>query len=122
MAQILLADDDPSVREFVKRALIHQGHTVTSAIDGNQALDCLGAQPFDLMITDVVMPGLDGIELSERASVKCPDMKILVITGYADQQQRTAVSAGGIESILIKPFTLQQICAAANAALDSQAP
>ena len=118
MAQILLADDDPSVREFVKRALVHQGHSVTSADDGNQALDCLGSRPFDLMITDVVMPGLDGIELSERASAKCPEMKTLVITGYADQQQRAAVSAGGIDSILIKPFTLQQICSAANAALE----
>jgi two-component system cell cycle response regulator CpdR len=118
MAQILLADDDPSVREFVKRALVHQGHSVTAANDGTEALDCLGTQPFDLMITDVVMPGLDGIELTQKASVRCPEMKILVITGYADQQQRAAVSAGGIESILIKPFTLQQICSAANAALD----
>jgi CheY-like chemotaxis protein len=119
MAQILLADDDPSVREFVKRALVHQGHAVTSANDGNEALTCLESQPFDLMITDVVMPGLDGIELSERATAKCPEMKILVITGYADQQQRAAVSAGGIESILIKPFTLQQICSAAANALDA---
>jgi CheY-like chemotaxis protein len=119
MAQILLADDDPSVREFVRRALIQKGHAVTAADDGNEALDCLDHQDFDLMITDVVMPGLDGIELSARASAKCPDMKILVITGYADQEQRAAVSTGGIESILIKPFTLQQICAAAANALDS---
>lgn len=119
MAQILLADDDPSVREFVKRALVHQGHTVTSADDGSQALSCLEHDAYDLLITDVVMPGIDGIELSERATERCPDMKILVITGYADQQQRAAVSKGGIDSILIKPFTLQQICSAANEALSA---
>ena len=62
---------------------------------------------------------VEKVELSQRASAQCPDMKILVITGYADQQQRAAVSGGGIERILIKPFTLQQICSAANAALDA---
>lgn len=119
MADILLADDDASVREFVRRALIHRGHSVTSADDGAEALSHLQSAEFDLLITDVVMPGMDGIELSCRATEVNPDMKILVITGYADQQQRAAVSGGGVEQVLVKPFTLQQICAAADDALNS---
>ncbi|MGE0733930.1 MAG: response regulator [Alphaproteobacteria bacterium] len=117
MAKILIAEDDPAVREFVARALTHVGHHVTTVDDGTQALERMGADHFDLLITDVKMPGIDGITLSHRVARARPSVCILVMTGYAEEQQRAAVLNGTVRQIITKPFTLKQICAAANEAL-----
>lgn len=117
MAKILVAEDDPAVREFVARALQHVGHHVTAVDDGTQALERMGIDHFDLLITDVKMPGIDGITLSHRVAHARPSVSILVMTGYAEEQQRAAVLNGTVRQVIIKPFTLKQICAAANEAL-----
>src|SRR5262249_41641022 len=64
VAEILLAEDDEAVREFVSRALSYYGHQVTAVPDGGAALEALEKSPYDLMLTDIVMPGLDGIALA----------------------------------------------------------
>lgn len=117
MAKILVADDEPSVREFVVRALAHAGHQVSAVPDGMMALTALAAEPFDLLLTDIVMPGLDGIALALKASKEYPAMKILLMTGFASERQRAYNLEALIDRVIDKPFTLNEICAAVAAEL-----
>lgn len=119
MARVLLAEDDMSVREFVRRALESQGHVVTLAHDGGEAAQALG-QPggkFDLLLADIKMPVMDGIALALRASRDLPDLPILLMTGYADQRERADGLEALVREILAKPFTLTDLLAAVARAL-----
>ncbi len=124
MAKILLIEDDEAVRSFVARALEMDGHSVTTAEDGEDGYDRLieNEGEFDLMLTDIKMPFMDGIELTRLAASHYPDLKILMMTGYADQRER----ADGLEKIVIdvveKPFTLAQIRKAVISALEGNHP
>lgn len=106
---ILVADDEPSVREFVERALTHAGYTVTAVQDGNAALKALGQKKFDLLLTDIVMPDLDGIALSLKVAKDYPDTKIMMMSGYANQRQRAHNLDFLAHEIISKPFTLDEI-------------
>ncbi len=117
MARILIAEDDTAVREFVGRALTHGGHTADTVEGGLEALDALSEQDYDLLITDIVMPGLDGIELSLKVTKDKPDMAILLMTGYAAERQRAHNLDALIHQVVAKPFSLRQICDAAEEAL-----
>jgi len=120
-ACILVAEDDPSVRSFVLRALSLRGHDVTAVEDGMQALEMLGKEAYDLLITDIVMPGLDGIALALRAGRDFPDLPILMMTGYSAERQRAHNLDELIARVILKPFTLQQICAAVEETLGQDA-
>ncbi len=122
MARILIAEDDTAVREFVGRALAHAGHDVDTAEDGLQALDRLGEQDYDLLITEIVMPGLDGIALALKVAKEKPDISILMMTGYAAERQRAHNLDTLIHRVIAKPFSLRQICDAAKDALAARAP
>ncbi len=122
MARILIAEDDTAVREFVGRALAHAGHDVDTVDDGLQALDRLGEQDYDLLITDIVMPGLDGIALALKVAKERPDMSILMMTGYAAERQRAHNLDTLIHRVIAKPFSLRQICDAAKDALAARSP
>ena len=119
MAKILLTEDDEAVRTFVSRALQLDGHQVVEAEDGEDGYDRLNEHEgeFDLLLTDIKMPFMDGIALSRTAAASFPELKILMMTGFADQRERT----DGIEKIVIdvvsKPFTLDQIRSAVSKAL-----
>ena len=76
MARVLLAEDDDAVSAFVMRALKLRGHEVTAVSDGMAALEALNAAEFDLLLTDIVMPGMDGIALALKVSRDRPKMKI----------------------------------------------
>lgn len=117
MARILVAEDDKAVREFVARALSHSGHDVVTADDGLEALARLETDEFDLLITDIVMPGLDGIALALKLAKERPSLPILMMTGYAAERQRAHNLDALIHRVVSKPFTLQQICSAADEAL-----
>ena|SRR5580700_10002561 len=117
MAKILVAEDDRAVSAFVARALAHGGHEVVSVPDGLVALTRLAEMPFDLLLTDIVMPGLDGIALALKASKDFPDMPILLMTGFAAERQRAHNLEALIHRVISKPFTLQEICAAVDEAL-----
>ena len=124
MAAILLAEDDESVRTFVTRALTHRGHQVVAVSDGQAAIRALESQTFDLMLTDIVMPGLDGLALAETAGRINPRMTVLMMTGFADARDRVSQEAGqhaGRTSVdvITKPFSLKQICGAVDAALSN---
>lgn len=118
MARILVAEDETAVRTFVTRALTIKGHQVTAVCDGLQALQALSKARFQLLITDIVMPGLDGIGLALKVAKDQPELPVLLITGYAAERQRAHNLDELICDVVTKPFTLQQICEAAEGALD----
>jgi two-component system, cell cycle response regulator CpdR len=122
MAAILLAEDEPSVAAFVSRALTNGGHEVVAVPDGMAALAALAARPFDLLLTDIVMPGLDGIALALKAGKDHPAMKILLMTGYAAERQRAHNLEALVHRVIDKPFTLEQIRAAVAAELAAPEP
>ncbi len=120
MARVLIAEDDTAVREFVSRALVYGGHEVATANDGLEALDVLNGAIYDLLVTDIVMPNLDGIALALKVAKDYPLMPVLLMTGYAAERQRAHNLDVLIHDVITKPFTLQQICAAADEALASR--
>ncbi|WP_020187315.1 response regulator [Methylopila sp. 73B] len=125
MARILLTDDEEAVRGFVQRALEMDGHDVAQAFDGADALEKLGAaaEGFDLLLTDIRMPMMDGIALALAAARDHPDTMILLMTGYADQRERATGLEALIHDVVTKPFSLAQIrsvVADALAARDAQ--
>jgi DNA-binding NtrC family response regulator len=107
--QVLLAEDDPAIHAFVSRVLHHLGYEITSAYNGLDAVEALNRRHFSLMITDVVMAGLDGIELGRRAAYTAPDMPVLFMTGYGHYYDK--VSEAGVHryEVISKPFTLQAL-------------
>jgi len=117
MARILVAEDDAAVQSFVARALGHAGHAVTAVDDGVQALEALRRADYDLLITDIVMPGLDGIGLALKVACDWPRLPILLMTGYAAERMRAHNLEEIIFRVVAKPFTLEQICREAAAAL-----
>lgn len=119
MACILLTEDDESVRTFVKRALELDGHQVTEAEDGGIALEILNARQaeFDLLLSDIMMPVMDGIALALSAARDFPDLPILLMTGFADQRERAFGLDTLVRDVVSKPFTLAEIRVAVARAL-----
>ncbi|HCS22330.1 MAG TPA: response regulator [Alphaproteobacteria bacterium] len=106
---ILVADDEPSVRQFVERALNYAGFAVTAVPDGNAALAALEKRAYDLLLTDIVMPDLDGIALALKVSKDYPKTRILMMSGYANQRQRAHNLDCLAHEVISKPFTLEEI-------------
>jgi DNA-binding NtrC family response regulator len=117
MARILVADDEGSVRDFLARALVRYGHEVETAADGSEALSALARTPFDLLLTDIVMPVMDGIALALKATSEHPDLVVLMMTGYAAEKQRAHNLDALIHDVVMKPFSMDQILGAVQRAL-----
>ena len=111
MAHILLAEDDESLRKFLAQALVRAGHAVTDFGDGSEAWECLKGDRFDLLLTDIVMPGMDGIELAKRAAEMNAALKIMFITGFAAVALHPSSQAPKQAKVLSKPFHLREILA-----------
>jgi two-component system cell cycle response regulator CpdR len=111
MGRILIADDEEPLRGFVSRALQLDGHDVEAACDGAEALELLLADEdgFDLLLTDIRMPMMDGIALALAVAKARPDMPILLMTGYADQRERARDLDALIKNVLTKPFSLADL-------------
>jgi two-component system cell cycle response regulator CpdR len=107
--RILLAEDDESMRGFLERALVKAGYEVIAFENGKDALDRLKEEPFTLLLTDIVMPLMDGIELARRASEIDPDLKIMFITGFAAVTLNTDMQAPKDAKVLSKPFHLKDL-------------
>ena len=119
MARILLAEDEEALRAFVSRALAQDGHEVVATADGGEALDVLTREQgrFDLLLTDIRMPVMDGIALALAAARDYPELTILLMTGYADQRERAHGLDALIHDVIAKPFSLSDIRKAVAEAL-----
>ena len=116
--RILLAEDDDSMRAFIERALIKAGYEVTSFANGREAHDRLAEEPFTLLLTDIVMPQMDGIELARRAADIDPNLKIMFITGFAAVTLNTDSKAVQGAQVLSKPFHLKDLVREIDRLLD----
>ena len=119
MAKLLIVEDDESVRTLAARALERDGHNVTIATDGAQGLDMIrqALGGYDLVVSDIRMPEMDGIEMATAAAREFPTMRIMLMTGYADQRERAEELNGIIIDVVQKPFTLAEIRARVGRAL-----
>ncbi|PIO98396.1 response regulator [Pleomorphomonas carboxyditropha] len=119
MARILLTEDDESVRAFVKRALELDGHEIVEAEDGGIALEILNTRQdsFDLLLSDIMMPVMDGIALALAVARDHPGLPILLMTGFADQRERAFGLDSLVSDVVSKPFTLAEIRVAVARAL-----
>jgi two-component system cell cycle response regulator CpdR len=109
MARILLAEDDEDLRRFLVSALEKAGHTVTSFGEGASAFEEIKQETFDLLLTDIVMPEMDGIELARRAAELDPALKIMFITGFAAVALNPDSKAPKEAKVLSKPFHLRDL-------------
>ena len=119
MARILIAEDEEALCAMCARALTMDGHEVKTACDGSDALEILTLEEgrFDLLLTDVKMPIMDGIALALAAARDYPDLTILLMTGYADQRERAYGLDALIHDVIAKPFSLATLRAAVSVAL-----
>jgi two-component system cell cycle response regulator CpdR len=111
MARILLVDDEEPIRAFLKRGLEVDGHEVTIAVDGADGLDRLSQAggAFDLLLSDIRMPMMDGIALAIAAKRDYPGLRILLMTGFADQRERASSLDNVVVDVLTKPFSLAEM-------------
>jgi two-component system, cell cycle response regulator CpdR len=109
MARILLAEDDEDLRRFLVKALEKAGHAVTSFGEGASAFEEIKQENFDLLLTDIVMPEMDGIELARRAAELDPALKIMFITGFAAVALNPDSRAPKDAKVLSKPFHLRDL-------------
>jgi CheY-like chemotaxis protein len=117
MARILITEDEDTLRMFVARALRLDGHETHEAGDGAEGLEKLAEGEFDLLLSDIRMPVMDGIELAHKAAAGFPDLKILLMTGYAEQRERADDLSAKIVDVVQKPFALPEIRKAVAMAL-----
>lgn len=109
-ARVLVAEDNPAVREFIVRSLMSVGYKAIAVADGQQALDTLSKEKFDVLVTDIVMPNVDGIALALKAVRLFPDLRIVMISGYAQERMRAHNLDALVHRIIAKPFSLEEIC------------
>ncbi len=110
MARILIAEDEDALRRFVSRALQMDGHEVVEVADGAEGLHCLrDGERYDLLLSDIRMPELDGIALAHTAALEFPGTKILLMTGFAEQRERADNLARIVVDVVPKPFSLPDI-------------
>lgn len=119
MPKILIADDEDSMRQLVARAIAMDGHEIVTAQDGAEALEILTREDgaFDLLLTDIQMPIMDGIALALSAARDFPDLTILLMTGFADQRERASNLNALVHDVVTKPFSVADIRTAVADAL-----
>ena len=122
MARILVAEDDPSVRAFVVSALTMKGHEVVAEEDGGLAAETVDGENgrFDLLLSDIKMPIMDGIGLALHVAAKYPDIIIVLMTGFADQRERAHGLDSLIYDVITKPFTLADLLQKVDDALEGK--
>ena len=108
MARILIVDDEEPVRALIARGLALDGHETMTAADGSEGLDILEAESgrFDLLLTDIRMPLMDGIALALAAKRDFPALTIMLMTGYAEQRERAMSLEAIVAEVMTKPFSL----------------
>jgi CheY-like chemotaxis protein len=103
--QVLVIDDDAVVGRSFDRVLSEKGYEVSTALSGEEALDTIENTEFDVVFTDIKMPGMDGLEVAERIKAKCPWTPVVVITGYGTEENEARASVLGVSGFVHKPLT-----------------
>jgi two-component system, cell cycle response regulator CpdR len=106
VARIIIAEDEAPIRELLARALTQDGHKVTTAKDGAEALDKITAGDFDLLLTDIQMPVMDGIALALAVVRDHRTLRVVLMTGYADQRERAKGLDTLVREVVQKPFSI----------------
>ena len=119
LKRILLAEDDESMRGFLERALAKAGYHVVALANGKEAHERLKEETFTLLLTDIVMPVMDGIELARRAAEIDPELKIMFITGFAAVTLNNGVETPKDARVLSKPFHLKDLVREVDTLLES---
>ena len=117
MPRVLIVDDEDSMRMLVARAIAMDGHEIVTAADGAEALEILGEGAFDLLLTDIQMPVMDGIALALTAARDFPRTTILLMTGFADQRERASNLSAIAHDVITKPFSVADVRTAVADAL-----
>ena len=121
MKRVLVVDDDPVIGESFDRVLTPRGYAVIHAANGEQALERLAAEDYDLVYTDIKMPGLSGIEVARRVRASRPWLPVVIVTGYGSAENQARAKEIGVAAFLDKPLTPEMI-ERATAQFTSEAP
>lgn len=106
---ILLVDDEDHLQEVLGLLLELDGHKVTTAYSGNEALEKARDHSFNLVITDLKMPGMSGMEVVRAFKEKNPDVRIIMITGYPTEETEAEARKLGVDDYLTKPFHMEKM-------------
>src|ERR1700674_2139934 len=117
-AKLLVADDDPGLRESLERTLTREGYQVVVASDGQAALERLQGGPFDLILTDLKMPGLSGLDLLHAAKAIAPDVDVILLTAFGTIEEAVQAMKDGAYDFLTKPFQRAQLLRVVRQALE----
>lgn len=104
--RILIVDDEKSIRDLLVQFLSSSGHKCATAGNGTEALDRLDQDRFDALITDVVMPEMDGITLTQEISKRYPSLPVMVVTGFSDEYSAQKAISAGAREFIKKPFSM----------------
>ncbi|MBI4292680.1 MAG: response regulator [Betaproteobacteria bacterium] len=117
LRKVLVVDDDPVVGKSFDRVLSGKGYAVITASNGQEALNKLDAEDYDVVFTDIKMPGMNGLEVAERVKQKRPWLPVVIVTGYGSKENETRAEAAGVSSFLRKPLSPEMIEGSAEKAL-----
>ena len=119
--KVLVVDDDPVVGRSFERVLSGKGYAVITARDGEEALRKLNAEAYDVVFTDIKMPGLSGLEVAERVKASQPWLPVVIVTGYGTEENEARAEAAGVADFLRKPLSPEAIEGSAEKALQETA-
>ncbi len=108
-ARIMVVDDDPSSRSAMQRVLEKAGYSVTMVADAERAIELVSDIDFDLIITDLRMPGKTGIELLSEVKNRKPEIEFMIVSAYGDEDTQALARRMGASEVLMKPFPRQKL-------------
>lgn len=120
LQKVLVVDDDPVVGKSFDRVLTNKGYAVITAANGEEALNRLADEHYDLVFTDIKMPGMSGLEVAERVRASQPWLPVVIVTGYGSDANEARAAAAGVSAFLRKPLSPEMIEASADKALREQ--
>ena len=121
LKRVLVVDDDPVVGKSFDRVLSPKGYAVITAASGAEALDRLEAEKYDMVYTDIKMPGMDGIEVAKRIKASRPWLPVVIVTGYGTEANEAQARAAGVSEFLHKPLSPESIEGSAHFAYSAVA-
>jgi len=122
LKKILVVDDDPVIGKSFDRVLSGKGYAVIKAETGEAAIEKLATEDYDLVVTDIRMPGMSGLEVAERVRTKQPWMPVLIVTGYGSDESEARAKAAGVTEFLRKPLSPEMIESSVGAAVAAPPP